>query len=225
MSDRHTSAGQLWLREFITSIQSELPFGSENSILDSGRKPERAQQTHTDLCSCKLHKGRPELGSHLLAWGSALTRDYSTKSEPQPMDTFHFSCNLIVIKVSIISTKFPHFGFVQRGISSAQLRLQVTDLLQTSHFHQRCSITLVLWSDFHLVANIATKTPWSQLVKVVLKHVEFSRPLPSLWEQMWCAEMKEAQGSCWWLADLHRCDSWADQLYKKSTQVVTNETY
>lgn len=64
---------------------------------------------------------------------------------------FHFHCNLIVIEVSNYHQyKIPSLSFVQRGIGLAQLRLQVTDMLQlyifingtASHF---CSGQLSTW--------------------------------------------------------------------------------
>lgn len=72
-SQKCCRSGQFWLNKFITNIQHELAFGSEDVaftlicfVLDSGRKPESAKKTHTDLCPCKLQHGRPELGSDLL---------------------------------------------------------------------------------------------------------------------------------------------------------------
>lgn len=112
-------------------------------------------------------------------WGSALAQDYSTKSQWQSMDTFNFSCNLIVIKVSIISTKFPHLVLYKEVLvqPSCVCKSQICSNFTFSSMLQHHASDLVRFPPGN---KYSPKNTWSQLVKVVLKHVEFSLS-PPVW--------------------------------------------
>lgn len=113
------------------------------------------------------------------AWGSALAQDYSTKSQWQSTDTFNFSCNLIVIKVSIISTKFPHLVLYKEVLvqPSCICKSQICSNFTFSSMLQHHASDLVRFPPGN---KYSPKNTWSQLVKVVLKHVEFST-FPPVW--------------------------------------------
>lgn len=97
------------------------------------------------------------------------------------MDTFNFSCNLIVIKVSIISTKFPHLVLYKEVLvqPSCVWKSQICSNFTFSSMLQHHASDLVRFPPGN---KYSPKNTWSQLVKVVLKHVEVSLSL--LCEQM-----------------------------------------
>lgn len=162
-------------------------------IFNSWGKPESAEKTHTRACvhanSCNANKTCRPLHCHAELAPSAPAKDHSTKSSRQSKDTFHFSCNLIVIKVS---TKFPHLVLYKEVlvqpscVCEPQLHSNVTRSSPSQH---RTSALV----GFPPAVKYSHKSTWSQWVKVVLKRLKSLLSLLSLREQMRRAEMKAAK--------------------------------
>lgn len=139
------------------------------------------------------------------------------------MDTFNFSCNLIVINVSIISTKFPHLVLYKEVLvqPSCVCKSQICSNFTFSSLLQHHTSALVRFPPGNKYSH---KNTWSQLVKVVLKHVAFfSFPPEPVWTDV--MSRNEKKPTCR-VYGLQICTIVTAGLisYIKSTQIVTNET-